>query len=237
MTKNKRATPGHKTIAKKEKFKKKSGQKKKIFKPPLIIGITGPSGSGKTRLIAEISNLLKEKNKEHLLQVIDGDNYYNPLKGKTFKEREIINFDEPRIMMYPLLVNHVRSLMKGQTVKHKKYDFKQYTWGNQSITYKPKPVLIVAGHLIFCHQKLRNLFDIEVYMDIPADIRLQRRLKRDRERGRPVELVLEQWERARLSYEKYIKKFEDQADIKFTSAINPISLDLLVTKIVSVAEK
>jgi uridine kinase len=210
------------------------GKKRKIVRPHLIIGITGPSGSGKTRLIKEIIKLLKERNEENLLQVIDGDNYYKPLEGKTFEERENTNFDEPRIMMYPLLVKHIRCLMRGKTVRHKKYDFKQYTWGNQTIAYEPKPVLIVAGHLVFCNKMLRHLFDIEVYMDVPADIRLLRRLKRDRERGRPVELVLKQWVRAREGYERYIKQFEDQADIKFTSAINPVSLDLLVTKIVSV---
>ena len=48
----------------------------------------------------------------------------------------------------------------------------------------PEPVVIVEGALIFCDAKLRELFDLTVWIDTDDDVRLSRRvLKNEEEKG------------------------------------------------------
>jgi len=56
-------------------------------------------------------------------------------------------------------------------------------------------VILVEGILIFAESKLRDLFDVKIFVDTPPDIRFIRRLKRDiDERGRSAESVILQYQ-------------------------------------------
>ena len=60
--------------------------------------------------------------------------------------------------------------------------------------HEPRKVILVEGILIFVDKTLREMMDIKIYVDAPADLRFIRRLKRDvMERGRSVDLVIDQY--------------------------------------------
>jgi uridine kinase len=55
-------------------------------------------------------------------------------------------------------------------------------------------VILVEGILIFVDPRLRDLFDLKIFVDTEADVRFIRRMRRDLElRGRNVESVIEQY--------------------------------------------
>jgi uridine kinase len=74
------------------------------------------------------------------------------------------------------------------------YDFTTHTRREKTKTVVPAPIILVEGILIFVESALRELFDVKLFIDTDADIRLIRRLTRDlRERGRVFESVIDQY--------------------------------------------
>ena len=74
------------------------------------------------------------------------------------------------------------------------YDFKNYVRTGQLRLVEPRKVILVEGILIFVDKTLREMMDIKIYVDAPADLRFIRRLKRDvTDRGRSMDLVIDQY--------------------------------------------
>ena len=74
------------------------------------------------------------------------------------------------------------------------YDFAEHVRTSETVTAEPEAVVIVEGILVLAEVELRKLFDLKIYIDTDADLRLLRRLQRDLvERGRTVESVMRQY--------------------------------------------
>jgi uridine kinase len=74
------------------------------------------------------------------------------------------------------------------------YDFARYIRTDQLRPVCSRRVILVEGILIFADKQLRDMMDIKIYVDAPADLRFIRRLERDMaERNRTVQHVIEQY--------------------------------------------
>jgi uridine kinase len=82
--------------------------------------------------------------------------------------------------------------------------------------------VIVEGILVLSDPELRERFDLCVYIDTDADLRLIRRLNRDIvERGRTVESVLAQYEKTvRPMHDRFVEPSKRYADIIIPEGIN-----------------
>jgi uridine kinase len=157
---------------------------------PIIIGVAGGSGSGKTTVSKEI---LRHIGAEHLAY-LQHDAYYRDLSHLPMAERQAVNFDHPDSLENELLIAHLRDLRQGRPVQAPVYDFSNYIRTEQLRLIEPKQVILVEGILIFVDKTLREMMDIKIYVDTPADLRFIRRLKRDvLERNRTVNHVIEQY--------------------------------------------
>ncbi len=157
---------------------------------PIIIGVAGGSGSGKTTVSKEI---LRHIGAEHLAY-LQHDAYYRDLSHLPMTERQAVNFDHPDSLENELLIAHLHALRQGQPVQIPVYDFATYVRTDQLRQVEPKRVILVEGILIFVDKTLRDLMDIKIYVDTPADLRFIRRLQRDvLERQRTVDHVIEQY--------------------------------------------
>jgi uridine kinase len=78
------------------------------------------------------------------------------------------------------------------------------------------------GILIFCNDELTSQFDLKIFVDAPADIRLMRRIRRDcEERGRTPSDVLEQYHATvRPMHEEFVEPSKVQADLIVPNAGN-----------------
>jgi len=160
------------------------------MKRPIIIGVAGGTASGKTTVSKKI---LEAIGPQHLAYV-EHDAYYRDLSHLPLEERKTINFDHPDALENELLIAHLETLLRGETVQIPVYDFAKYVRTDILELIEPRPIILVAGILIFVDKQLREMMDIKIYVDAPADLRFIRRLKRDiSERGRSVNLVIEQY--------------------------------------------
>jgi uridine kinase len=157
---------------------------------PFLIGIAGGTGSGKTTVARRIFDSL------HLdsAAFIDYDAYYKELGHLSLEERAGINFDHPDSLDNDLIVHHLHELIAGRPIEKPVYDFARHTRAAESIPVRPRDVVLVDGILLFAEPRLRELFDLKIFVDTDADVRFIRRLRRDiEERGRTMDSVIEQY--------------------------------------------
>ncbi len=157
----------------------------------LVIGIAGGTGSGKTTVVKKIVNLLPKDS----VTIIPQDSYYRDNSHLPLEERQKINFDHPNAVEFPLLIEHIKMIKRQKEIQQPIYSYLTCTRSEETISVKPKRVVIVEGILIFTNKELRNLFDLKIFVYADADDRLSRVIKRDIiERGRSVNTVLERYE-------------------------------------------
>ncbi|MEK6223227.1 MAG: uridine kinase, partial [Chloroflexota bacterium] len=160
-------------------------------KPVLVIGIAGGTGSGKTT----VSNEILASVGESIVAYLPHDAYYKDLRNLPDEQRNAINFDHPNSLDTDLMIRHVKELKAGKSIELPIYDFTTHTRTKKSIKIIPNPVILVEGILIFTVPELRALFDVKLFVDTDADIRLIRRIRRDiEERGRTTESILAQYQ-------------------------------------------
>jgi uridine kinase len=195
----------------------------------IIIGISGPSGSGKSLLANTIVNELGTDQ----VVVISEDSYYKDRPYLSLEERAKMNYDHPDAFDHDLLCQHLQQLQEGQTVNIPVYDHANHLRSNNTQEIGQHAIIVIEGILLFTDQKLRELFDISIFMDSPLDICLIRRLSRDiNERGRTLECVLEQYqETVRPMYLQFIEPSKRYADIIVPrGGANRIAIDVIQAK-------
>jgi uridine kinase len=180
-------------------------------KQPIIIGVAGGTASGKTTVSQEI---LETIGPEHLAYV-EHDAYYRDLSHLPLQERKAFNFDHPDSLENELMITHLETLLQGQAVDIPVYDFAQYVRTDRLKRVESRRVIMVEGILIFVDPKLREMMDIKIYVDAPADLRFIRRLRRDvAERGRSVDHVIEQYlETVRPMHLEFVEPSKRYADV------------------------
>ena len=199
---------------------------------PLVIGIAGGSGSGKTTVAQEI---LQRVGPERIAY-IQHDSYYKDLTGLPPTQRAEVNFDHPNSLETELLIEHVEQLKHGHTIEVPIYDFSTHSRTDKTFSVTPHGVIVVEGILIFVEAALRPLFDVKLFVDTDADIRLIRRLQRDiTERGRTVETVIKQYQSTvRPMHLEFVEPSKRYADVIIPEGgFNTAALDMVVARIES----
>lgn len=154
---------------------------------PLIIGIAGGAGSGKST----ISEKLKSINDENKVQTIDQNSFIKDFSSMSFDERNKLNLEHPDSFDFDYLIRILKDLALGNTVSIPTFDFVSLERTDNFQNFSPKDIIIVEGSLILYEKKLRDLFDIKVFIDTDSDIRLIRRIIRDtKEKSMPLEKII-----------------------------------------------
>jgi uridine kinase len=157
---------------------------------PLVIGIAGGTGSGKTTIARNIVAEFRSTDVSH----IQHDAYYRDRPDLTDEERARVNYDHPDSLDNGLLVHHLNELLAGRPIERPNYDFRTHRRTVDTTAVQNTPIVIVEGILIFADPALVSRFDICIFVDTPADIRILRRIRRDMEaRGRTFEEIRQQY--------------------------------------------
>ncbi|MBT9135877.1 MAG: Uridine kinase [Firmicutes bacterium] len=177
---------------------------------PYIVGIAGGTGSGKSTLA---ENMIKHFTGQTLL--IRHDNYYRDQSHLPMEMRVVQNYDHPAAFEDEVLIEHLEILRQGQMVWGPLYDFATHTRQSARRCLEPRELIIVEGILALHHPALRQLYDLKVFVDTDADIRILRRLTRDLvERGRTMESVVEQYiATVKPMHEQYVEPSKRHADV------------------------
>ena len=195
----------------------------------IIIGIAGGTGSGKTTMIKKIKNEFNEE-----ISILSHDFYYKENSHLSFEERVELNYDHPNSFDTDLMIAHIKELKKGNTIQRPVYDFVIHNRTAETVAVNPAKVVIVEGILIFENKELLDLFDIKVFIDTDADVRIIRRLLRDvQERGRSLESVINQYlTTVKLMHEQFVEPSKRNADIIIPEGgYNVVALQMLNDRI------
>ncbi|MCH3916891.1 MAG: uridine kinase [Spirochaetia bacterium] len=198
-----------------------------------IIGITGGSGSGKSTIVRKISEVCSD------FVFIPQDNYY---KSASFINNENItafNFDHPDAFDMELLHAHLNRLKEGKPIDMPLYDFVHHRRRDEKVHIEPQPLVIVEGLMVLYDKKIRDLLNLKIFVDTPADIRFIRRLRRDiAERGRTLESVITQYEEVvRPGHFNFIEPTKEYADIIIPEGgHNENALSVLISFIKSISQ-
>lgn len=195
---------------------------------PYIIGIAGGSGSGKSTFIDRIEERFGEQ-----IAVLRYDNYYREQAGVAFEQRTAMNYDHPDSLETDLLVKHLEDLKRGHAIQSPVYDFSQHNRLDKTIEVQPRPTILVEGILLLVDKRLRDLCDLTIFIEVDADERILRRIRRDvLERGRHLEGIIDQYlATVKPMHNRYVEPTKALADIVTNGDPSDAVFDLISLKI------
>lgn len=152
--------------------------------------------------------------------VIQQDCYYRDHPDLSFTERAKLNYDEPGIFDHDLLLHDMNTLISGQPITRKAYDYTQHRRADTDELIYPHDVVILEGIHCFFDPRLMKLMFLKLYMKVDADICLLRRIERDiLERGRSIDSISDQYRATvRPMFSQYIANYVEFADIIVAAA-------------------
>lgn len=154
-----------------------------------VCAISGGSGAGKTTLAVALLDRLGDQASHHTI-----DWYYRDLSHLSDAERAVVNFDHPDSLEVDLFVRDLAALRAGQDIEAPVYDFSTHTRSAETFAVASRPVIVAEGIHLLALESVRAVCDHLVFIDVDADLRLERRIRRDViERGRTEESVRSQW--------------------------------------------
>jgi uridine kinase len=155
----------------------------------IIIGIGGISCSGKTTFAKKLNSILSDS------EIINFDNYYRHRPELSFESRQNVNYDNPDSIEIIKMINDIRTLMNGKTVKIPIYDFTLHLKSSKKKIVKPTNYLIIEGIFTTVIPEIRELMDLIIFIDTDVEIAAIRRIRRDiMERGREALQICDQME-------------------------------------------
>lgn len=206
-----------------------------VSSQPLVMGIAGGTGSGKSTVAQKIAAGLPAGS----AVIIEYDSYYKDHPELSIEERELLNYDHPDALDHMLLVRQLDMLRDGQSVDVPKYDFVNHSRRAESERIEPAPVIIVEGILAFLEPEVRRRFDVKIFVDTDADIRVFRRIRRDMEnRGRAFQHIREQYYKTvRPMHLQFVEPSKRWADVIIPEGgNNHVALDLVIGKLLNVLD-
>jgi len=197
---------------------------------PLLIGLAGGTCAGKTTLAGRLRGALPGVG----ISCIQFDSYYRPLNHLSLPERAAVNFDCLEALDRELFAAHLELLRGGLPAPVPVYDFAAHARTPETAPVLPADVVVVEGILLLADPALGGFLDLKVYLDVPADVRLARRIRRDMaERGRTAESVIGQYFKSvRPMHEILVAPSRAEADlVVFRGGRDPDALSAVAARV------
>ena len=198
---------------------------------PFVIGVAGGSGSGKSTVTRQVLASVGPD----MASVLYQDDYYLDQSHMSPEERRKTNYDHPQAFDWPLMVQHLQALRRGEAIEMPSYDFTQDNRASKTIHLKPAPVIVVEGLFALYDADLRKMMSLKIFVDTAPDVRFIRRLQRDMaERGRTAESVINQYmDTVRPMHKQFIEPTKRRADVILPHGANGPAVDIITTKVMT----
>ena len=166
-----------------------NGAKRPVM--PILVGIAGGTGAGVTTFARRLAKVLATGN---TVCPLDLDSYYKDLSNLEPGARAGVNLEHPDSLDLERFCEDLYRLKQGKGIFKPAYDAETRTRYPGGSVLVSGEVVIAEGSMLFVEESVRSIFDIRVYIETPAQIRVRRRLERDvRERGRTSAAAIKQY--------------------------------------------
>lgn len=202
----------------------------------ITIAVAGGSGAGKSTVARVILDRIGAEHIAYLPQ----DAYYRDLKDLPEAEHAHINFDHPDSLDTDLFVEHLEALKNGQPINRPVYDFSTDSRTGEVDVIEAHRVILVEGILIFTEPRLRELFDVRIFVETDDDVRFIRRLQRDiNERGRTIDSVVNQWmSTVRPMHLEFVEPSKRYAHVIIPEGgLNDVAMEMIIARIEALREQ
>ena len=198
---------------------------------PFVIGVAGGSGSGKSTVTRQVLASIGPE----MAAVVMQDDYYLDQSHLSPNERHKTNYDHPDAFDWPLMMQHVQALRRGEAIEMPEYDFALHNRSHKTIPVKTAPVIVIEGLFALYDAELRKMMSLKIFVDTAPDVRFIRRLQRDiAERGRSTESVISQYmDTVRPMHKQFIEPTKREADVILPHGANGPAVDIITTKVVT----
>jgi phosphoribulokinase len=196
---------------------------------PIVIGVAADSGCGKSTFMRRLTNIFGgdvvgplgggfgteggwETNTlvSDLTTVICLDDYHlNDREGRKVTQRTAL---DPLENNFDLMYEQVKALKDGETVMKPIYNHVNGTLDTPE-KIEPTPIIIFEGLHPMHDDRVRELLDFTLYLDISPDVKLNWKVQRDtEERGHSLESIMASIEARKPDFDAFIdpqKKLSD----------------------------
>lgn len=178
----------------------------RTFDRVVMIGVAGDSGCGKSTFLRRLGDLFGEE----LITTICLDDYHS-LDRYQRKETGITALD-PRANNFDLMYEQAKALKSGQSIMKPIYNHETGLIDPPE-KIEPNRIIVLEGLHPLYDERVRELLDFKVYLDIGSEIKVAWKVQRDMaERGHTYEDVLRSIQARKPDFDAYIdvqKKFAD----------------------------
>mmetsp|Transcript_21208 Transcript_21208/g.40198 ORF Transcript_21208/g.40198 Transcript_21208/m.40198 type:complete len:397 (+) Transcript_21208:59-1249(+) len=206
---------------------------------PIIIGLAADSGCGKSTFMRRVTSTFGgdvvgplgggfgnggwETNTlvSDLTTVICLDDYHlNDRQGRKVSGLTALNTAEQK---FDLMYEHVKALKEGKSVMKPIYNHVNGTL-DEPEKIEPTPIIIIEGLHPFHDDRVRELIDFSLYLDISPDVKLNWKIQRDmEERGHSLESIMASIEARKPDFDAFIEPQKKYAD--YVIEVLPTQLD------------
>ncbi|MDD3150057.1 MAG: hypothetical protein PHV68_04410 [Candidatus Gastranaerophilales bacterium] len=202
---------------------------------PITLGVAGLSASGKTTFVNNLVSSL-QKMQNNVVTVVTCDNYFIDTAEELKQAGSFqglldrgFNFDIPDALDLDLLKSHIKNLVEKREICCPKYNFITCESKQDGEIKRPAPLIIVEG-LFTLNPKLRDIFDIGVYVQAPSEIIKQRWYIRAESRGKTGSAADEWFKKTMKEAQTHIKPTENSSDITVNGLVHPEYIEKVATE-------
>lgn len=172
----------------------------------VLIGVAGDSGCGKSTFLRRLADLFGED----LMTVICLDDYHS-LDRKQRKQANVTALN-PKANNFDLMAEQVKALKEGKEIMKPIYNH-ETGMIDPPERIVPTPIVVIEGLHPMHDERVRDLLDFSVYLDIDDEVKIAWKIQRDMaERGHTYDDVLAAINSRRPDFNAFIDPQKAHAD-------------------------
>jgi phosphoribulokinase len=173
----------------------------------VLIGVAGDSGCGKSTFLRRLIDLFGEE----FMTVICLDDYHS--LDRTGRKAAGVTALNPKANNFDLMYEQIKALKEGNAIDKPIYNHETGELDPPE-RIEPNKVVVIEGLHPLYDQRVRELIDFGVYLDISDEVKIQWKIQRDMaERGHTYEDILASIKAREPDFKAYIEVQREFADV------------------------